>query len=118
MDTPSYISALVMLAVAFAAAAVVVVAGVVLGPHRPNPRKTSPWDGSSPARLPFRFQTAAILYIILTVAVVFLLPWAVLFPGYLATSPDMAAFAAGEALVFLVLVAAGVLFAWKRGALQ
>ena len=91
--------------------------GYILGPRRPNPEKTSPYEcGFEPfddARLPFdvRYYVIAILFIIFDLETAFLVPWAVVFRkiGWFGM-PSMG--------IFLGLLVVGFIYEWKKGALE
>jgi NADH-quinone oxidoreductase subunit A len=104
----------------FALAAVVVgllcSASTLLGVHRMSPVKAqafecgNPPSGSARGRFSVRFYLVAILFIVFDVEVVFLYPWAIVFrrlglPGLI------------EMLVFIAVLAAGLGYVWKKGAL-
>jgi len=91
--------------------------GYLLGPKRPNPEKTSPYEcGFEPfddARMPFdvRYYLVAILFIIFDLETAFLVPWAVIFRkiGWY----GMAAMG-----IFLGILVIGFIYEWKKGALE
>ncbi len=88
-----------------------------VGPRRPNPVKSTPFEcgmdqiSSPQGRIPIDFSVIAMLFIIFDIEVAFLFPWAVLFrqlgfPGLVAV------------LFFLGVLTVGLIYAWKRGALE
>ena len=58
-----------------------------------------------------RFYIIAILFVIFDVETVFLFPWAVRYR-------QLGWFGFGEVSVFLAILVAGYIWAWKKGALQ
>ena len=94
-----------------------VVAGYILGPRRPDEQKNSPYEcgfeAFEDARMKFdvRFYLVAILFIIFDLEVAFLLPWAVVVKEL-----SMRGFYA--MIFFLVLLAVGFVYEWKKGALE
>ena len=92
-------------------------ANALFGPKRPNPAKAEPFEcGKDPialpaGRLPVHFYTAAMLFVVFDVELVFLFPWAVLVR-------ELGVFGLVEMGMFLVIVVAGFLYAWKQGALE
>lgn len=88
-----------------------------LAARRPSPTKLSPYECGIPSqggpreRLRVKFYLVAILFLLFDVEVVFLFPWAV---AWRALGP------AGlvSMLVFLLVLAYGLLYVWKRGALE
>jgi NADH-quinone oxidoreductase subunit A len=113
----NYLPILVFIAVGILFGLLPMIAGAVLGPHRPNPEKNSPYEcGINPfedARLPFdvRFYLVAILFIVFDLETAFLFPWAVVLHhigwyGFLAM------------MVFLAVLVVGFIYEWKKGALE
>ena len=88
-----------------------------IGPRRPNPVKAAAFEcGMEPIRQPrtqlsIKFYVLAMLFIIFDIEVVFLYPWAVLFR-------QLAIIGLIEAVFFLLILTVGLLYAWKRGALE
>ena len=88
-----------------------------LGPKATNPVKHDPFECGNPptgtafGRFSVRFYMTAILFILFDVEVVFLYPWAVLFR-------DLGLFGFVEMLTFLLVLGVGLLYAWRKGALE
>jgi NADH-quinone oxidoreductase subunit A len=88
-----------------------------VGPRRPNPVKAAPFECgmeqlSTPHRqLSIKFAVVAMLFIIFDIEVAFLYPWAVLFR-------QLGLIGLVEMAFFLLVLAVGLLYAWKRGALE
>jgi NADH-quinone oxidoreductase subunit A len=89
----------------------------LLGPQRPNPHKGEPFECGNPSigtawgRFSVKFYLTAISFIVFDVEVVFFYPWAVKFrdlgwPGFSAM------------MVFAALLAIGLLYEWRKGALE
>ena len=89
----------------------------LVGPHRPSKIKSDPFEcgsppiGSARERFGIKFYVVALLFIVFDVEAVFLYPWAVLFrelgwPGYVSMA------------VFVSTVALGLVYVWKKGALD
>ena len=91
--------------------------GRVLGPHRPDSEKLSPYEcGFEPfedARMKFdvRYYLIAILFIIFDLEIAFLVPWAV-------ALSDIGMFGFIQMMVFLALFLVVFIYAWKKGALE
>lgn len=88
-----------------------------VGPRRPNAVKSAPFECGMDqlvaphGRIPISFSVIAMLFIIFDIEVAFLFPWAVIFrtlgfPGLIMV------------LFFLGVLTVGLLYAWKRGALE
>ena len=112
-----YYPILIFLGIAIAMAVLMVVASVLLGPHRPDPEKLSAYecgfDAFSDARSKFdvRFYLVSILFIIFDLEVAFLFPWAV-------ALGDIGQFGFWSMVVFLGILTIGFIYEWKKGALE
>jgi NADH-quinone oxidoreductase subunit A len=90
---------------------------MLIGPRRPNPIKSeafecgNPPSGSAWGRFSVRFYLTAILFLIFDVEVIFLYPWAV-------EVRYLGMFGFIEALIFISILAVGLIYAWQRGALD
>ena len=109
---------LVLLAIAAGVVAtLMLVANRFLGPHRPNPVKSQPFEcGVEPIALPtgrlsVHFYVLAMLFVVFDVELVFLFPWAVMLR-------ELGWFGLVEMLLFLGIVVAAFGYAWKQGALE
>src|SRR3990167_4674210 len=102
--------------------AAVIIGGMVvlpsfLGPKRPNPAKQEPFEcGVEPLTLPqgrfnVKFYIVAMLFIVFDVELVFLFPWAVLLR-------ELGWFGIAEMGLFLLFIAAGFIYVWRKGALE
>ena len=91
--------------------------GKLLGPHRPDPEKLSPYEcGFEPfedARMKFdvRYYLVAILFILFDLEIAFLFPWATVindigFAGFLSM------------MLFLAILTVGFVYEWMKGALE
>ena len=105
-------------------AAVTVIVGVVLlllsellGPRRRDPQKDSVYECGVPllddAREPFtvKFYLVAILFILFDIETVFLLPYAVVYK-------QLGIVGLIEMGAFLFVLTGGLIYLWKRGALE
>lgn len=94
-----------------------VVLSARIGPKRVSPAKLSPYECGIPSqgvpheRFPVKFYLVAILFLLFDVEVVFLFPWAVVFR-------EMGLAAFFPMLLFLAVLVFGLLYVWKRGALE
>jgi NADH-quinone oxidoreductase subunit A len=70
-----------------------------------------PLLGSSRERFSVRFYLVAILFVLFDIETIFLLPWAVI-------HRQLGLFGLAEMLVFMALLSAGYLYAWRRGGLD
>lgn|SRR5690554_5380493 len=89
----------------------------LLSPKRPNSIKNSTYECGietvGPAWSQFRIQyyIFALVFLIFDVEVVFLYPWAVAYNR-------LGLFAIVEAIIFLLILVGGLLYAWRKGALR
>lgn len=92
------------------------------GPRRPTAIKGTPYESGMPPlgdareRFSIKFYLVAMLFIVFDIETVFLLPWAAI---YKSGAPGVSTgFLLVEMVVFLVILAIGYVYVWKRGALQ
>jgi NADH-quinone oxidoreductase subunit A len=89
----------------------------LLGPRRRDPEKETIYECGVPlldsAREPFtvKFYLVAILFILFDIETVFLLPYAVVYK-------KLGIVGLAEMGVFLLILAGGLVYLWKRGALE
>ena len=93
-------------------------ASALLRPNKPNPVKLSPYEcGIVPERtpqgerFPVKFYLVAMLFIIFDVETIFLFPWAVTFR-------KLGIFGLVEMAIFILVLAVGYVYIWKRGAFE
>ncbi|MCB9960426.1 MAG: NADH-quinone oxidoreductase subunit A [Rhodospirillaceae bacterium] len=112
-----YYPILIFLGIAIAMAVLMVVASVLLGPHRPDPQKLSAYEcgfdafGDARSKFDVRFYLVSILFIIFDLEVAFLFPWAV-------ALGDIGQFGFWSMVVFLGILTIGFIYEWKKGALE
>ena len=87
------------------------------GTHNPTPEKLSEYECGFPAfedsrsQFDVRFYLVAILFIVFDLEAAFLFPWAV-------SLKDIGWVGWGAMMVFLLELALGLAYAWKKGALE
>ncbi|WP_031406673.1 NADH-quinone oxidoreductase subunit A [Geobacillus vulcani] len=92
-------------------------AGRWLRPHVPDERKATTYEsGNNPfhdSRVQFqvRYYLFALLFVIFDVETVFLYPWAVVYD-------QLGLFALVEMIIFIALLAIGLIYAWKKKVLR
>lgn len=90
---------------------------VILGPRRTSEIKNEPFECGVPIVTPFtgtapvKFYLVALLFLLFDVEIAFLLPWATIFR-------QLGLFGLVEMGLFLLIVVAGLVYAWKKGALE
>ena len=116
--THSFIPILIMLAIALGLGVVMLSLNWVIGRHQRNPSKLSPYEGGVPLldvnrkRINVRFYQIAMLFILFDIEAAFLYPWAVIYRDASRGANGMFLF--GEMLVFIVLLAVGYVYVWKK----
>jgi NADH-quinone oxidoreductase subunit A len=89
----------------------------IVGTKKTTPEKMMPYEcgvdpiGSARRRFPVKFFIIAVLFIIFDIEAVFLYPWAVIFK-------DLKVFGFIEMGIFIVILFVGLIYAWKKGALE
>lgn len=89
----------------------------LLGKRKSTPQKMLPYecgmDPIGPARKPFsvKFYIIAMLFIVFDIEAVFLYPWAVIFR-------ELKIFGLVEMAVFIAVLLVGLIYVWKKGALE
>ncbi len=112
-----YFPLLFAFALAIAVPIIMVLLPSWLAARRPSPTKLSPYECGIPSpgapreRFRVKFYLVAILFLLFDVEVVFLFPWAVAWRG-------LGPAGLVSMLVFLLILAYGLLYVWKRGALE
>jgi NADH-quinone oxidoreductase subunit A len=113
----NYLPVLIFLAVAGGFGLMLLVAGWVLGPRRPDSQKDSPYEcgfeafEDSRAKFDVRYYLVAILFIIFDLEIAFLFPWAV-------SLEVIGGFGLLSMGVFLAVLVVGFIYEWKKGALE
>jgi NADH-quinone oxidoreductase subunit A len=93
---------------------------ILFGYHTPNAIKNQPYEcGMKPlqdAHVQFdvRYYLFALLFILFDIEIVFIIPWAVA-AKYLHQLPWLAP---TEIAIFITILAVGLAYAWKKGALR
>ena len=112
-----YFPILLFLLVGLAVGALPIVLGKLLGPHRPDPEKLSPYEcgfeAFEDARMKFdvRYYLVAILFILFDLEIAFLFPWAIVLQ-------ELGWFGVISMSVFLLILVVGFVYEWMKGALE
>ena len=124
MNRP-YLSFLLLLGFVAFNAVLLIGLSHLLAPRKPTPLKDSPYEsgmpplGSAHERFSVKFYLVAMLFIIFDIETVFLIPWSTIyFGGAGSTGGPSTGFLLVEMLVFMIILAVGYVYVWKRGALQ
>ncbi len=96
--------------------------GHLFGPRRKTARKLMPYEsgmtpiGPGTRRVPVRFYLVAVLFILFDIEIIFIIPWAVILKEFV--KMNIGVFALVEMLVFIIILVIGLVYAWKKGALE
>lgn len=110
-----YIGLFVLISL-FLPTAAILIAGL-LSPKKPNSIKNSTYEcgietvGDTWVQFKVQYYIYALVFLVFDVETVFLYPWAVAYN-------QLTLFAVLEAVVFLLILVAGLYYAWRKGALQ
>jgi NADH-quinone oxidoreductase subunit A len=116
-DMQGWLSILIMIALGAGFALVSVLLSSVVGPKKPTPEKEAPYEcgmppvGDARERQSVKFYLVAMIFLLFDIEVAFLYPWAMAlrdlgWPGFL------------QVLLFLLLLLAGYVYVWRKGALD
>ncbi len=115
MNAWIYIAIFIFLSLFFPA--LLAVAGWFLGPRRPNPIKEDTYEcgletvGETWVQFKIQYYLFALVFLVFDVELVFLYPWAVAYH-------KLPLYAVGEGVLFIALLAAALIYAWRKGALE
>jgi NADH-quinone oxidoreductase subunit A len=100
---------------------------------RPTPEKQEAYESGIPTlsdareRFSIKFYMVAMLFIVFDIETVFMLPWAAYYhelscavplTGGVCPPASVSFFGLGEMLVFILILLVGLVYVWKKGALQ
>ena len=123
IDFVPYVAIAISLVVVAGMAVAILVLNGLLGPKVRSDVKGAPFEcGNAPAdtprkRISVKYYPVAILFLVFDIEAVFLFPWAVLYRDLL-RSPMFGSIALAEALLFIGVLAVGLWYVWKKGALD
>ena len=115
-----YIPLLLLIAFVIANAILMLGLSHILSTYRRTPTKIAPYESGMPVlgdareRFSVKFYLVAMLFIVFDIETVFMIPWAVAFNQLTAISGILII----EMFVFILILAVGYVYIWKRGALQ
>ena len=116
-----YLPIAIFLGISSAIGIVFILASAVFAPKAPDPEKLSTYEcgfnAFDDARMKFdvRFYLISILFIIFDLEIAFLFPWAV---SLMDLPHEHAVFAFWSMMTFLGVLALGLIYEWKKGALE
>ena len=112
-----YLPLLMHFGIATALASAIVTLSWLIGQHKPNLAKMSPYEcgvqpiGDAQGRFSVKFYLVAMLFILFDVEAVFLYPWAVILR-------ELKMFGFWEMMVYIAIVLVGLFYVWKKGVLD
>jgi NADH-quinone oxidoreductase subunit A len=115
-----YLPVLLLVAFVIANAVLMLAISHIFSSYRRTPIKIAPYESGMPVlgdareRFSVKFYLVAMLFIIFDIETVFMIPWAVAFRQL----GEMAGVLIIEMFVFIVILAVGYVYIWKRGAFQ
>jgi NADH-quinone oxidoreductase subunit A len=118
----SYGPLLLQMVAAMGLSAVIVLLSMLVGKHKRTSAKDLPYECGIPptgdAREPFsvQFYLVAILFILFDIEAIFLYPWALVYRNFLVL--HLGTFAFSEMIVYILILLAGYIYLWKKGALD
>jgi NADH:ubiquinone oxidoreductase subunit 3 (subunit A) len=113
----AYLYAGILLAAGFVFVMVAMVMVHILSPHRRTKEKLQTYEsgetpiGSAWVQYPLGFYIFALLFVAFDVDIVFIISWAVIFK-------QLSLFGFFEILIFIVTLAIGLAYAWRKGVIR
>jgi len=89
----------------------------IIAPRKPNPLKSQTYEcgvetvGDTWVQFRVQYYIFALVFLIFDVETVFLYPWAAAFDA-------LPLFAVMEGVIFILILVAGLLYAWRKGVLE
>jgi NADH-quinone oxidoreductase subunit A len=133
MDARAYLPVLLLLGfVVFNAVLIIGVSHLTVR-SRPTPVKQTPYESGIPPlgdareRFSVKFYMVAMLFIVFDIETVFMLPWGGYYRELSCSAPlvggacpagHISFFGLGEMVVFVAILLVGLVYVWKKGALQ
>lgn len=129
----AFLPVLMLLGFVIANAILIVAISALTMRSRPTPVKQTPYESGIPPlgdareRFSVKFYLIAILFIIFDIETVFMIPWGVYYrqlscsvplAGGMCPPENVSFFGLGEMLVFMIILFVGLVYVWKKGALQ
>jgi NADH-quinone oxidoreductase subunit A len=112
-----WFSILIMIALGAGFALVSVVLSNLLGPSKPTPEKSAPYEcgmppvGDARERQSVKYYLVAMIFLLFDIEVAFLYPWAM-------ALRDLGWGGFVQVLLFMLLLLAGYVYVWRKGALD
>jgi NADH-quinone oxidoreductase subunit A len=106
-----------MFVLAMGLAGALVVVSTLVGRHKRSPEKDEPYEcgihptGDAREPISVQFYMVALLFILFDIEAIFLYPWALVYR-------QLQVFGFVEMLLYIIILLAGYIFLWKKGALD
>jgi NADH-quinone oxidoreductase subunit A len=113
----NYGSLLLMFILAAGLSGALIVMSALIGKHKRTREKDQPYEcgirptGDAREPISVQFYMVALLFILFDIEAIFLYPWALVYH-------DLKLFGFVEMLVYIIILLAGYIFLWKKGALD
>jgi NADH-quinone oxidoreductase subunit A len=117
-----YLPLLILVVIATGFAIIAVVGPSLLGPTKANKQKLEPYESGiipfhdARRRFPVKYYLVAMLFILFDIEVIFIYPWAAIIRDLRDNYSTMLALAPMG--VFLLVLVIGLIYEWKKGALN
>jgi len=108
---------LLMFLLAAGLSGALLVLSTLIGRHKPSPVKDQAYEcgitptGDARAPITVQFYIVGLLFILFDIEAIFLYPWALVFQ-------ELKLFGFVEMLLYIIILLAGYVFLWKKGALD
>lgn len=115
LDNWLFVGVFVLIVAAFPAGPILI--GRFLGPKKPNTIKSETYEcgmetvGATWVQFKVQYYVFALVFLIFDVETVFLFPWAVAFGA-------LPLFAVLEGVLFILILAGALVYAWRKGSLE
>ena len=112
-----WLSILIMIALGAGFACLSIMLSSVIGPRKPSPEKSAPYECGMPAvgdareRQSVKFYLVAMIFLLFDIEVAFLYPWAM-------ALRDLGWSGFVQVVLFMGLLLAGYTYVWRKGALD
>jgi NADH-quinone oxidoreductase subunit A len=113
----NYGSLLLMFILAAGLSGALIVVSTIIGKHKRTREKDAPYEcgilptGDAREPISVQFYMVALLFILFDIEAIFLYPWALVYH-------DLKLFGFVEMIVYIIILLAGYIFLWKKGALD
>jgi NADH-quinone oxidoreductase subunit A len=114
----SYLPILVFAGIGVVVGSAFVLLNAVIGPKRPNPIKTQPYECGLPSHVTRTFKFGVSFYMIAMLFILFDIEVVFLYPVGAIVATAESVFVLVEIGVFVVLLFVALVFVWARGALD